>query len=352
MKIQYPFLDLDSQSKPIPFSSKKLLELLAQEPSGHYLLGNHRYWHGGVHFSDLVTGSTLHEKPIQNIAEGKLVAYRLNKKYKISKLKGKKFYYSSSFCLIKHQYTSEEGKPPRTPNAPLAKADWKGRKVELEHDVIARNPSAKADDSSCTYKVKLLSSSQLEILAVDGDYVKAKTLYFAEKIVYRTGNQSSLGYRDGIEVKKLPNLKGTKPLEVDLGKEVYFKAFDGEMMLGKGRDLFTEVPPDKKDANQPDKNELTFYSLYMHLLPFEEYKTYLKAKGASGVKLRNEQRVPIPNKQFSGNMILEEIRRETIAADKAGNEDEVYAYGYLVNSKFERILENGAEVLYSINTGL
>jgi len=59
------------------YSAKQLLEKLAKEPSGHYLLGDYNYWHGGVHFSDQDYKDDL----VQAIADGTIVAYRINKNY-------------------------------------------------------------------------------------------------------------------------------------------------------------------------------------------------------------------------------------------------------------------------------
>ncbi len=68
---------------------------------GHYLLGANKHWHGGMHFTI--------DKPVQAIADGKLIAYRLEKDYLTADLRhsgnNPKNKYSNSFALIKHECT-------------------------------------------------------------------------------------------------------------------------------------------------------------------------------------------------------------------------------------------------------
>ena len=68
---------------------------------GHYLLGANRHWHGGMHFTI--------DKPVQAIADGKLIAYRLEEDYLTAELqhsgRNPKNKYSNSFALIKHECT-------------------------------------------------------------------------------------------------------------------------------------------------------------------------------------------------------------------------------------------------------
>jgi uncharacterized protein (TIGR02594 family) len=68
---------------------------------GHYLLGANRHWHGGMHFTI--------DKPVQAIADGKLIAYRLEQDYLTVDLRhsgsNPPNKYSNSFALIKHELT-------------------------------------------------------------------------------------------------------------------------------------------------------------------------------------------------------------------------------------------------------
>lgn len=90
--------------------AEELFALLEQEPSGHYLLGNHGFWHGGIHFSETSAPQCVRQQPVRCIADGEVVAYRLNKNYLQSTYTGStqctNLRYSSSFCLVRHEYHS------------------------------------------------------------------------------------------------------------------------------------------------------------------------------------------------------------------------------------------------------
>ncbi|MEB0043693.1 MULTISPECIES: hypothetical protein [unclassified Pseudomonas] len=92
--------------------------LLGNEQSGFYLLGQNRYWHGGIHISDRSAPQCVYNQPVRCIAEGEVVAYRLNKDYLVSQLEpesdAQKFQYSTSFCLVRHTHKS----PPNPEEGP------------------------------------------------------------------------------------------------------------------------------------------------------------------------------------------------------------------------------------------
>lgn len=94
--------------------AEELFSMLEKEPSGHYLLGNHGFWHGGIHFSEASAPQCVRQQPIRCIADGEVVAYRLNKDYLESTYTGSSqctnLRYSSSFCLVRHEYCSPPNK--------------------------------------------------------------------------------------------------------------------------------------------------------------------------------------------------------------------------------------------------
>ncbi|RJG42494.1 hypothetical protein [Motilimonas pumila] len=73
---------------------------------GHYLIAHNRHWHGGVHFSK--------NKPVQAIAPGKLIAYRLatENQHHFYQQNGttKSGTYSNSFVLLKHEIRLADNK--------------------------------------------------------------------------------------------------------------------------------------------------------------------------------------------------------------------------------------------------
>ncbi|MGR6874572.1 hypothetical protein ACU6U9_20280 [Pseudomonas sp. HK3] len=86
----------------MPLKDQKAANLYQNNLSaegGHYLLGANRHWHGGMHFTI--------SKPVQAIANGKLIAYRLGRDYLKADLRhsgrNPKNQYSNSFALIQHE---------------------------------------------------------------------------------------------------------------------------------------------------------------------------------------------------------------------------------------------------------
>ncbi|MEO8646151.1 peptidoglycan DD-metalloendopeptidase family protein [Pseudomonas sp.] len=96
----------------------EIFTAIQAENSGHYLLGNHKFWHGGIHISNLSAPQCISDEPVRCMADGVVVAYRLNKDYLESTFEGgggaEVLKYSSSFCLVRHDYKS----PPNTQVTP------------------------------------------------------------------------------------------------------------------------------------------------------------------------------------------------------------------------------------------
>jgi len=109
MKICYPIRNTDGQEFRSP---EEVMQLINGEDHGTWLLGTNQLWHGGIHISDvsnpfsalnpdaLNTGEPV---PVQFMADGTIVAYRINKAYLTAPYCGKDLRYSSSFVLVKSQ---------------------------------------------------------------------------------------------------------------------------------------------------------------------------------------------------------------------------------------------------------
>ncbi|RFQ35435.1 hypothetical protein D0N87_09495, partial [Pseudomonas sp. ATCC 13867] len=107
INFEYPIRQSNGQKFNTP---EQLYALLEKESSGHYLLGSHGFWHGGIHFSEASAPQCVRLQPVRCIADGEVVAYRLNKDYLQSSYTGSaqctNLRYSSSFCLVRHTYNS------------------------------------------------------------------------------------------------------------------------------------------------------------------------------------------------------------------------------------------------------
>ena len=108
---QFPIRQADGKQ----FSDiEEIYKVMGAETSGHYLLGGHNFWHGGIHISDKSAPQCVRDEPIRCIGDGVVVAYRLNKEHLVSEFIGSDacaaLKYSTSFCLVRHEYESPANK--------------------------------------------------------------------------------------------------------------------------------------------------------------------------------------------------------------------------------------------------
>ncbi|ELY5851456.1 hypothetical protein SNN74_004241 [Cronobacter turicensis] len=91
-------------------SCDDVMRLVDGEAHGTWLLGANTLWHGGIHISDVTNPfsalnpeaqNTGESVPLQFMADGTVVAYRLNNTYLTAPYCGKPLRYSSSFVLVK-----------------------------------------------------------------------------------------------------------------------------------------------------------------------------------------------------------------------------------------------------------
>ncbi|WP_152495062.1 hypothetical protein [Paraburkholderia kururiensis] len=83
--------------------------LLKREPSGTFAVTDSGMWHGGVHISEAGAGQALDFKGgVRCIADGEVVAWRLNRAYPVSSIPAREgraaisASYSTGFVLVKH----------------------------------------------------------------------------------------------------------------------------------------------------------------------------------------------------------------------------------------------------------
>jgi hypothetical protein len=81
-------------------------DALAKANSGFYPMGANGLWHGGVHF-DANTGATLNQSAVRCIADGEVIAYRINERYPTSQYDegptAVHLPFSTGFVLVKHR---------------------------------------------------------------------------------------------------------------------------------------------------------------------------------------------------------------------------------------------------------
>lgn len=109
MKISFPLRDTSGKEF---HSLDDVMRLIDGEAHGTWLLGANGLWHGGIHISDISNPfsalnpdaiNTGEPVPLQFMADGTIVAYRLNNEYLTAPYCGQQLRYSSSFVLVKSQ---------------------------------------------------------------------------------------------------------------------------------------------------------------------------------------------------------------------------------------------------------
>jgi hypothetical protein len=111
-KWSYPFAVGDGKDAS---DAHSFFEALSNAEDGFYPLGANGIWHGGIHFDD-ATGKILkQEDGVRAIADGEVVAYRLNSSYPVLKYQDdKRCMYSTGFVLVRHKLVL----PPAPSNSP------------------------------------------------------------------------------------------------------------------------------------------------------------------------------------------------------------------------------------------
>ncbi|VTM10836.1 Phage-related lysozyme (muraminidase) [Raoultella terrigena] len=86
----------------------EMMGLIGREPHGSWMAGTNRMWHGGIHLTEIsAPGSVLKPDsmdsvvPVQCMADGEVVAWRLNQDYKKDTYNHQALQYSTTFVLVK-----------------------------------------------------------------------------------------------------------------------------------------------------------------------------------------------------------------------------------------------------------
>ncbi|ALK22722.1 glycoside hydrolase family 73 protein [Burkholderia cepacia] len=117
LKWAFPFTPAGKEDPDDPMTYMKAL---ATAEDGYYPLGANGMWHGGIHFDQNTGVSLKQDDGVRAIADGEVVAYRLDSKYPEQEYQdGRHALYSTGFVLIRHRLQIPPAPPPPAP----AKAD-------------------------------------------------------------------------------------------------------------------------------------------------------------------------------------------------------------------------------------
>lgn len=198
----YPFLGADGKEVP---EAQAVFDALNRAEDGFYPIGVNGQWHGGVHFDQGTGGKLKQDTGVRCIADGEVVAYRIDAKYpQVDYPDGKKALYSTGFVLVKHQLeipkakaTTPQGQPqgqgantvaPPPQRDPSAAAQ---RLVAEEQAVIEGRPlpnSAGAAQGAAAPEGELLIFYSLYMHTLDwagyqADAKRSRPKYWGDKYV-------------------------------------------------------------------------------------------------------------------------------------------------------------------------
>ncbi len=118
-----------------PFAA---MAALAKAKGGFYPVGNNGLWHGGIHF-DSGTQATFDQSSVRCMADGEVVAYRVDERYPVSEFAGdlptfKRAPFSTGFVLVRHRLQAPALNKPGAATPPaitlyslyMHLQDWQG----------------------------------------------------------------------------------------------------------------------------------------------------------------------------------------------------------------------------------
>ncbi|MBW5288280.1 hypothetical protein BurGSRB05_40495, partial [Burkholderia gladioli] len=107
----FPFTPADKSDGGDPMTYMKAL---AAAEDGFYPLGANGMWHGGIHFDQNTAKHLKQDEGIRAIADGEVVAYRLDSKYPEQDYQdGRHALYSTGFVLVRHKLQLPPPPPPK-----------------------------------------------------------------------------------------------------------------------------------------------------------------------------------------------------------------------------------------------
>ncbi|WP_086873290.1 glycoside hydrolase family 73 protein [Kosakonia pseudosacchari] len=97
---------------------QEIMDVVGREPHGSWLADTNNMWHGGIHLTELTApDAVLREDnadkavPLQCMADGEVVAWRINDDYLTRDYLGSHCQYSTTFLLVKSPFQADSTKP-------------------------------------------------------------------------------------------------------------------------------------------------------------------------------------------------------------------------------------------------
>ena len=145
----YPFKSkaaAEGETSPGSVTAESYYDALAKAKDGFYPMGANGLWHGGIHFDDGTAGS-LDQSAIHCIADGEVIAYRIDQRYPTTQYgEGPTVVplpFSTGFVLVKHRL--------ELPSVPAPSAPAEDASETEEAAPAATTPTAAPASSALTF---------------------------------------------------------------------------------------------------------------------------------------------------------------------------------------------------------
>ncbi|HEF5869599.1 TPA: lytic transglycosylase domain-containing protein [Burkholderia cenocepacia] len=144
----YPFTPVGKDDAADPMT---YFRALAKCENGFYPLGVSGMWHGGVHFAEGSAEMLKQDSGVRAIADGKIVAYRLNTKYEETTYPNNVglAHYSTGFVLVRHELKLPL--KPASASAPASAPAPASTNTAPPTSAPADNPSSNSKDKSLVF---------------------------------------------------------------------------------------------------------------------------------------------------------------------------------------------------------
>lgn len=177
-------------------SQNALYRALSEADSGFYPIGKNRLWHGGLHIDKAViaalqANTSDHMPDVKCMADGEIIAYRLNDTYPYVDYDDKVTFYSTGFVLVRHLLRMEYVDLPLSTDNEF--------EVIRGNDVIAKGANVR--DFPKGNKIGYLSNGAEITIDLDNEYLDSSNSYYWYPIESINNGYSSLPKLNTIEVK-------------------------------------------------------------------------------------------------------------------------------------------------------
>uniref|UniRef100_A4XNG6 Glycoside hydrolase, family 19 n=1 Tax=Ectopseudomonas mendocina (strain ymp) TaxID=399739 RepID=A4XNG6_ECTM1 len=151
----YPFKTAGEDSKEVS-DPQIYLDALAKAKDGFYPMGANGLWHGGVHFDDNTAGS-LDQSSIRCIADGEVIAYRIDQRYPTTQYGDGRAVvhlpFSTGFVLVRHRLVLPSLPAPTAPGGEPGDTTTAATPTDTAASSAASTESATASEGLTFYSL-------------------------------------------------------------------------------------------------------------------------------------------------------------------------------------------------------